>query len=269
MVKARMATEKLALDQARTYLAQDRKTAAAWMKRLSSAFEIPPNARVLDVGAAQGRTVIALQELGYRSFGVEPMPQARDIAQQLAIEAGVNPEVIVGGSAEDLPFEDASFDVVLSCSVLEHVIDPEPAVAEACRVLAPGGVFWFDSTTALCPRQEEIRGFPAFGWYPNRLKIRIMHWAARERPHLVGHTDTPAIHWYTPWKARRMLTGAGLCDVHDYWDLRLPEEGGALHRVLLGAIRSNKAGKLLAEILTGKSAYAARKPMPGRLKAEN
>ena len=43
------------------------------------------------------------------------------------------------GSAESLPFEDESFDVVLSTQVLEHVPDPPRALAEAVRVLKRGG----------------------------------------------------------------------------------------------------------------------------------
>ncbi|MEY4575711.1 MAG: hypothetical protein RL701_414 [Pseudomonadota bacterium] len=45
----------------------------------------------------------------------------------------------VVGSAEDLPFDDQSFDVVISTQVLEHVQEPRVALHEAVRVLRPGG----------------------------------------------------------------------------------------------------------------------------------
>lgn len=45
----------------------------------------------------------------------------------------------VYGTAEDLPFADASFDVVMLTQVLEHVMDPRCVLAEATRVLKPGG----------------------------------------------------------------------------------------------------------------------------------
>lgn len=48
-----------------------------------------------------------------------------------------NPTIV--GSAEALPVEDASFDVVLCTMVLEHVVDPRKAMIEARRVLKPNG----------------------------------------------------------------------------------------------------------------------------------
>lgn len=45
------------------------------------------------------------------------------------------------GDAQRLPFADASFDAAFCINVLEHIPDPECAVAEAARVLTPGGRF--------------------------------------------------------------------------------------------------------------------------------
>jgi SAM-dependent methyltransferase len=50
-----------------------------------------------------------------------------------------NPVADLEGSAEDLPVEDSSFDLVISTQVLEHVGDPAKAVREFHRVTSPGG----------------------------------------------------------------------------------------------------------------------------------
>jgi 2-polyprenyl-6-hydroxyphenyl methylase/3-demethylubiquinone-9 3-methyltransferase len=63
----------------------------------------------------------------------------------LAALHGVLP---VQGDAALLPFADATFDVVVAGEVLEHVVDLEAVVAEACRVLAPGGTVVVDTIAA-------------------------------------------------------------------------------------------------------------------------
>jgi 2-polyprenyl-6-hydroxyphenyl methylase/3-demethylubiquinone-9 3-methyltransferase len=49
------------------------------------------------------------------------------------------------GIAEALPFPVASFDVVVCCDMLEHVADVSKVIAEAARVIKPGGLYLFDT----------------------------------------------------------------------------------------------------------------------------
>lgn len=55
------------------------------------------------------------------------------------------PTVDVVGTVLDLPFDDGTFDVILSQAVLEHVTDPALAVAEMARVLKPGGTVYIEA----------------------------------------------------------------------------------------------------------------------------
>jgi len=64
----------------------------------------------------------------------------------LDIEGGLNyeglqPDYLWDG--EKMPFDDTSFDVVISTEVLEHVSDPDAYLREVKRVLKPGGMFFF------------------------------------------------------------------------------------------------------------------------------
>ena len=63
----------------------------------------------------------------------------------MAAEHGVEP---VQTDVAALPFEDERFDVVVAGEILEHVGDLDPVVAEACRVLRPGGVLVIDTIAA-------------------------------------------------------------------------------------------------------------------------
>jgi ubiquinone/menaquinone biosynthesis C-methylase UbiE len=197
--------------------------------------------------------------MGYRSIGIEPSDEARQVAVELIASTGVE-ATVVPGTAEATGLPDNSADVVCAKSVVEHVDDAQAAFNEIYRILRPGGIFWFATASSRCPRQMEISGFPMFGWYPDRLKRRIMAWAKVNRPELVGRTEHPAIHWFTPAKARRMLRAAGFTGpIWDRWDLRRPEEGGARYRFLLRLAKHSSATKLLADMLVPGCGFAVVK----------
>lgn len=248
------------IDECIATLPQRTQWFANVMARLRACGALPEHPRALDVGANTGLLVLAARRTGLECEGVEPVDEAREAARQIGVRLGV-PLEVAAGRAESLPFPEASFDIVLANSVMEHVESVERAFAEAFRVLRPGGVFWFSTASSMCPIQHEIQRFPLFGWYPEQVKVRVMHWAKDHRPELVGHSWCPAIHWFTPWKARRLLQDAGFGRVVDRWDLRRPEEGGRLYRVALEIIRPHPMLHLAADVLVSACAYAAFKPV--------
>lgn len=93
----------------------------------------PAPGRLLEVGCATGTFLSLARERGWQVTGVEVSEEAaalgRDL-QDLDIRTGTL-------ESADLPA--SSFDAVLACDVLEHVPFPRPFLAEARRVLRPGG----------------------------------------------------------------------------------------------------------------------------------
>ncbi len=86
---------------------------------------------VLDLGAGAGIIPqLNLRGLGPRICGVDPDP--RVLENPFVDEARI-------GRAEAIPYQDASFDLVVSFDVLEHLPAPRRALGEAFRVLRPGG----------------------------------------------------------------------------------------------------------------------------------
>jgi ubiquinone/menaquinone biosynthesis C-methylase UbiE len=93
---------------------------------------------VLDVACGPGYVSAAAKELGAIPTGIDFSDKMIAIAKRMF------PEIrFAQGDAQDLPFEDASFDRVLKNFGLLHVSHPEKACAEAFRVLKPGGKFGF------------------------------------------------------------------------------------------------------------------------------
>jgi 2-polyprenyl-6-hydroxyphenyl methylase/3-demethylubiquinone-9 3-methyltransferase len=259
------ACEQLTKEQALDRLAETEVRVARVLSRLEPLLPARRPLRVLEIGAAQGRGVISLLRMGFDAYGVEPWKKAIAIAELLARHEGV-PMRVLDGAAERIPFEAESFELVLAFSVMEHVKDLDLSLREIARVLVPGGVFWFYSASAVCPWQNEIAGFPLFPWYPDRLKKHIMRWAAHHRPHLVGHTETPALHWWTPGRARRWLRAAGFSEVWERWDLcnedDLRGRAGSMRRLL----RGYRWLRPLADVAVPDCAFAARKSLRVGLK---
>lgn len=151
--------------------------------------------KVLEVGIGLGADLVRWARAGAVVTGVDLTERAVSIARQRLAGEGLRADIYVG-DAERLPFDDDQFDVVYSWGVLHHTPDPAGALAEAERVLAPGG----------------------------RLKIMVYHrrsWVAlaawvrfcllRGRPfaslrEAVGHVESPGTQAFTPGEVRAMIS---------------------------------------------------------------
>lgn len=102
----------------------------------------PTSGRVIEVGAGNGLNFAHYPAAVSEVVAVEPEDHLRDLAREAAALAAVTVDV-VDGVAEELPFEDGSFDAAVASLVLCSVVDPVRAAAEMWRVLRPGGLLVF------------------------------------------------------------------------------------------------------------------------------
>jgi 2-polyprenyl-6-hydroxyphenyl methylase/3-demethylubiquinone-9 3-methyltransferase len=104
----------------------------------------------LDVGCGGGLLTEALAQLGCAVTGVDPSAPSLATAREHAAQSGLA-ITYVTAPAEHLPFADASFALVTCCDVLEHLAVPDLALGEIARVLAPGGLFLYDTLNRTLP----------------------------------------------------------------------------------------------------------------------
>ena len=106
--------------------------------------ELHPGEVVLDLGSGAGADVlIAARRVspGGRAIGLDMTPGMLELARTNAAEAGADNVEFLDGYLEDIPLPDASVDVVLSNCVINLAADKGVVLAEAARVLRPGGRF--------------------------------------------------------------------------------------------------------------------------------
>jgi ubiquinone/menaquinone biosynthesis C-methylase UbiE len=89
---------------------------------------------VLDVGCGEGRFCRMMSARGAKTFGLDPTTELVSAAQDRHSEG-----TYLEGWAEDLPFEDKTFDLVTCYLVLIDIPDYRSAIREMGRVLRPGG----------------------------------------------------------------------------------------------------------------------------------
>jgi 2-polyprenyl-6-hydroxyphenyl methylase/3-demethylubiquinone-9 3-methyltransferase len=171
-----------------------------WLAEARGAL-VPPapreGAELLDVGCGGG--LLAPHVHGYRHVGAD----LSHTALAVAAEHGIDP---VHADAAALPFADARFDVVVAGEVLEHVTDLDAVVAEALRVLKPGGTFVCDTINrtafarlSLVTIGERVAGGPPPGCHDPSLFVapeRLQALCAGHGVDLRVHGLRPAVREY-------------------------------------------------------------------------
>jgi ubiquinone/menaquinone biosynthesis C-methylase UbiE len=170
----------------------------------------PQGKRVLDIGCGDAGVLIACAERGAACAGIELDEKSLRRAEVRGQEHGVTLD-LRRGVAEALPWEAASFDLVILDNVLEHVQDRPRTLEEIHRVLAPGGLLYMVTPKPLSvyslwnDPHYDLAGLVLL---PRRLQIWYFE---KLRGGGEGTYDVGVIP--TRWRLRRLLRQAGFTPV--------------------------------------------------------
>jgi arsenite methyltransferase len=120
---------------------------------------LAPGERVLDLGCGAGTDLLVaaamVGETG-SATGIDMTPEMLAKAGRAAAEMGLE-VTLIEGEIESLPFDDGSFDVIISNGVIDLIPDKDAVFSEIYRVLAPGGRIQVADVTIQTPVSEEGR----------------------------------------------------------------------------------------------------------------
>lgn len=183
-----------------------------------------PYADALEIGCGTGFFLLNLHQAGVAAGAVsltDISPGMVAAALRNAEGLGIPAEGRVG-DAEALPYEDASFDLVVGHAVLHHIPDVELALREVLRVLRPSGRFLFAGEPTVWGDRVARRLSRATWWAATRathLPPLRERWS---RPHAELHASSAAaaleaavdLHTFDPAALGALCRRAGATDVH-------------------------------------------------------
>ncbi len=128
--------------------------------------QVPPGGLVLEVAPGPGYLAIEIAKAGRDVAALDISQSFVRIVRDKAREAGVSIDVR-HGNASAMPFEDASFDFVVSMAAFKNFADPVGALNEIHRVLKPGGrasIYDLRKDAAREDIDAEVRGMRLSAW---------------------------------------------------------------------------------------------------------
>jgi SAM-dependent methyltransferase len=168
---------------------------------LCEAVEVTPGDRVLDVACGSGNVALAAARRFTDVVGLDYVPELLEHGRERAKAEGLDVE-FVEGDAEALPFEDASFDVVLSTYGAMFAPNQQRTADEILRVCRPGGRIGMGN------------------WTPDGLPGEMFKVVATHAP--PPFTIDPPVLWGTEERLRELF-GDGISDLHcerRYYNMR-------------------------------------------------
>jgi ubiquinone/menaquinone biosynthesis C-methylase UbiE len=233
-----------------------------------AAFVLPhlaPGMRVLDLGCGPGTITRGIAEQiapGGELIAVDAAEAQLELAAAHCADIPGVELTFKSADAQDLPFDDASFDLVFAHALLEHLPAPEQALREMWRVLRPGGILAVSSpdwgsflfapwSTALqdavdyfCSLQRRNGGDPQIGrrlgtliaeqgFEQIRLSTRSENFASPARRRLVANCFGGAIATHCPADERELAERHAV-----QWHIWAQAPTGLLGQAMVAAVAS-------------------------------
>lgn len=111
----------------------------SWKAVAEALLRLMPPLTIADLGAGEGAFAVLLAQRARKVIAVDTSTKMIDVGRERALSHGVTNLEFRIGDMEDVPIDNAEVDLVFFSQSLHHALHPDRAIAEAFRILAPGG----------------------------------------------------------------------------------------------------------------------------------
>jgi ubiquinone/menaquinone biosynthesis C-methylase UbiE/DNA-binding HxlR family transcriptional regulator len=120
-------------------LGKDYVPGKSWKSMAEALLRLMPPLTIADLGAGEGSFALLLSQRATRVIAVDASAKMIEVGRDHALRNGVTNIDFRLGDMEEIPIGNAEVDLVFFSQSLHHALHPERAIAEAARILKPGG----------------------------------------------------------------------------------------------------------------------------------
>jgi ArsR family transcriptional regulator len=139
VLKKRQDKMRAFFDSVAGRLGKDYVPGRSWKGLAEALLRLLPPMIIADLGAGEGAFALLLAERAKKVIAVDSSEKMIEVGREQALRHGVKNIDFRLGDMEEIPIRDARVDLVFFSQSLHHALHPERAVAEASRILRPGG----------------------------------------------------------------------------------------------------------------------------------
>ncbi len=139
VVKKRQDRMRAFFDSVAGRLGKDYVPGKSWKSLAEALLRLMPPMVIADLGAGEGSSALLLSQRAVRVIAVDSSARMIEVGREHAARHGIKNVEFRQGDMEDVPIGVGEVDLVFFSQSLHHALHPERALAEAARILAPGG----------------------------------------------------------------------------------------------------------------------------------
>jgi len=180
--------------------------------------DINANIKILEIGSGTGWFQILCKKNRISCKGIEISPQLVEYSHAFARKYNIEPDIEMG-NIEEIEIGDNKYDIIIACSVFEHIEDWQNSIKKVYKALKEGGLLYFVSTNKFSFKSGEY-SFPLYGWLPNFLRYNLRIFTQGEDIMKLG-IDFNQFNYF---QLRYFFNRVGFSAVYDFFEFVDPKD---------------------------------------------